>query len=123
MFDQRKFKRVAVHSRGRAESINGRHFGIIARDITPEGLGLITDYSLQIGDILRVCINLEDRKVCCKAKIVWVKQSYSCHHKPRYLCGAKIINVPQDYWPELIGYYSRQIMRQFSQSFRPFYSS
>lgn len=121
MLDQRRFKRLSVHSLGRAESAAGRHFGIVARDITPEGIGLITGCSLKQGDDLSVCFNLEDRKVCCKVKVMWARFFCLHHKKNRYVCGVKITEASQISWLGVVDFYSRKIMRQFSRIFSELY--
>ncbi len=121
MDERRKFRRVECNARGRAENLEqGIEFGIVTRDITPEGVRLVTDYGPKIGDVLDLKITINGSTVQCTAKVVWIDHDPSHNNRERFQCGLSITHIPYRDWSEMIHFYSKQVGQQyFSNNFLP----
>jgi len=104
-----------MYARGRAHDDScDVDFGVITRDITPEGIGITAEFGPSPGDVLELKIDLEGQIIECQGKVSWIKKQTNHNNKDRFICGIKITHIPYNYWSDLLKFYSRHVFKDFS---------
>jgi len=92
--DARKFPRARISFPLKCErGTETSYFNTVSKDLSNGGVRVLSEQFVSPGEEVTLNINLIDRMVSARAKVVWCNES---EYGNRYLFGAEFMDMPED---------------------------